>query len=159
MPTMKLGILAKSYRNTGTYGTPVWSEVTCISDWTSTGSWDTVEASTRASRVKSGAKTLFDVGVSGKLKVSDDDTNYLAFRAALFSQTATLDLLVLDGPRTASGVTGVRANFIVSKGDQSQGLGDALHLDITLMPDAYTDSAQQPSSVLVTAGAPVYTAI
>ena len=160
---MLLGINAKCYRNTGSWGSPTWSEVTCISDFTLPVGWDTVEAPTRASRVKSGARTLVALNPTGKLKSSVDEENYLAFWEALMAAPGSaeeeLDLLILNGPHTTNGCRGYRGMFIVTKGDEDQGLGNALFNDIALMPSAFATASEPFSSAVVTAGAPVYTAL
>src|SRR4051812_42511826 len=117
-PNYQLGIKASLLRNTGTYNSPVWTEITGISDLKENPDWDTAEGNTRASRVKRHAKTLLGLSLSGKIKVDHTDAGYVAVLAALYSDTP-LDLVVLDGDPTDSTLTGTltgwRADWLVKK--------------------------------------------
>lgn len=158
-PAFQLGIKASLMRNTATYGSPTWLEITCVSDLAIKGDWDKAEGSTRASRVKRYAKTLFDLGFSGKVKVDHNDSSYLALLAALYDDTV-IDLMALDGDPTDSTLTGSLSGFRfdahVFKGEQDQGLGNVLFDSIDLMP-ALSGNSPVRVSVAVTAGVPVYT--
>lgn len=162
---MLLGINAKCYRNTNTWGSPTWSEVSCISDFVLPVAWDQIEAGTRASRVKAGARTMVALNPTGKLKSSTDEANYIAFWDALMASPGDaeeeLDLLILNGEKDTDGCRGYRGIFIVTSGSEDQGLGNALFIDIALMPSAFAidDPATPFSKAVVEAGNPVYTAI
>lgn len=151
----KLGILSKVYRNTGTYGAPVWVEVTSISDLSVEANWDEGEASTRASRVKKTKKTMLDVPITGKIKVSDTDAAYIAFWNAAHSDDV-LDLMILNGSSSTNGVRGYRGEFDVNTPKEDQGMGNVLFMEFSLKP---SDSAEQFSKVVVSGGAPTFTAL
>ena len=154
--TAKLGIKCKIYRNTGTFGTPVWSEVKSFSDVTVNATWDVVEVLTRASRVKQGVKTLLGLEVTAKIQVSDSgDTDYTAIRASL-NDDSTQDFMILNGASNTNGVTGYRFESQIYQGNESQNPGDVLFDDVMLRP-AVTANVQQ--TVVVSAGAPVFTAL
>lgn len=135
MPTTKLGINCKAFRNTATYEAPTWSEMTNISDLTIAQSWDTADANARESRIKQALKTLFDVSVTGKFKKRPLDANYEAIMDALIGDPGIIDLLVLDGPIDEEGVRGWRFDAQVTTGGEDQGLTVALYEDITFMPN------------------------
>lgn len=153
--TVQLGILAKLYLNTGTYGTPTWAAVSLVGDLTVNAKWDVVEVLTRASRMKLKVKTMLDAGVSGKMLNSLDDTSYTTIANALNADT-TLDFLALTAGNTTNGARGYRFDAQVTNGTQDQGTGAAIFDDFELIP---VPSANAPKSVLVASGAPVYTAI
>lgn len=153
---MLLGLNAVLYRNTGTYGSPTWTAVTCVSDLKVDPSWDTVEIPTRASKIKKNGKTLLGVAITGSLKSHLTDAAYLAIIAALMSQTTVIDFMVLNAGNTDTGAHGFRGEFLVTQGGEDQGVGSGIKTDITFVP-ADTDNAF--STVLVTAGAPVFTTV
>lgn len=129
----KLGISARLYRNTGTYNSPTWSAVNNISDVTVNVAWDKGDASTRASRVKGGAKTQLDLSVNVKMAVSDTDTAYLAFIGASLDDTR-IDVLVLNGDIGTEGVRGFRFDALVYTANEDQALGNTLYDDMMLSP-------------------------
>lgn len=150
----KLGIKCATYRNTGTWAAPVWSEVTCIENWTVNPNWGSAEIKSRATRMVLNAKTLMGLTVSGRVLASDSgDANYTAIMAALMNDD-TLDVMVLNGNSTANGVTGYRFEAQVFGGSEDQGPDVVVYDEIELKP-AFT--ANKPQSVTVTAGAPVFT--
>jgi hypothetical protein len=155
MPVPLLGIDCKAYLNTGVYATPVWEEVDCISDWSLTPGWAEGDASSRASPVQLTAKTQMTLEIGGKIQASLDGVSYLALNQAALSRTP-LDMMILNGPKTQTGVTGFRADWHVFGGGQDQGLGAVLYDSVTLKPAA---SANIPKYVTVTAGAPVFSAL
>lgn len=151
-----LGRNAKLYLNTGSYGSPTWSEVANISDLTLNRAWDEADVNTRESAMKMGLKTLLDAAVTGKMKFTIGDTNTTTIMDALNSPTTALDIMALNGPSTTTGMYGVRYPCQVTQGNEDQGLGVALFEDLKFMP---TPSANAPCTVKVVAGAPVFTTI
>jgi hypothetical protein len=153
---MKLGIRSVFYYDSAVnFSTPTWAAISKFRDVSVNAQWDTVEAPDRGSRVKSMAKTLLDIGVSGSLKVSDTDTGVNAVMTALLSPTANIGIMVLNGTSATNGSRGYRYDAIVTQGNEPQNIGDALYLDVNFAPDAF--SANNFQSVLVTSGSPAYT--
>lgn len=152
----KLGINSKLYyRSAGNFASPTWSELSRFRDVQVNAQWDTTDAPDRASHVKSMAKTQLDIGVSGTIKSLDADAGYNAVVDALLSPTGNMDIMVLDGSNTTNGSRGFRYEAIVTQGNQDQGIGEALYLDVNFAPDAFSTNNYQ--SVLVTAGAAAFT--
>src|SRR4051812_29841402 len=110
-----LGILAKVYRNTGSYGSPTWSECALFSDVSVSPAWDEGSADARESRIKQVRKTMMGLDVTGKMKKKIDDANYEAFMNALLSD-AVLDVLVLDASKETVGSRGWRFDAQVFSG-------------------------------------------
>lgn len=144
-----LGILAKLYRNTGSYGSPVWSECTLISDAQVSPAWDEGSADARESRIKQVRKTMMGLEVTGKMKKKIDDTNYEAFMNALLSD-AVLDILVLDASKDTVGARGWRFDAQVFSGTEDQAMNvGAMYVDLALKPSLDTNN---PVAVKVAAG-------
>ena len=153
---MKLGIRAKLYRNTsGIFLSPTWEVIQHISDLSVNANWDEGEASTRASRIKKGAKTMMGLEFSGKVRVSNDDAGYIALWDAAHSDDV-LDLLVLNGPLDENGVRGYRVECQVMSNTEDQALGNVLFMDFMLKP---SPTSNEPKKAVVAAGAPVFSAV
>lgn len=131
---LKAGIDASLYLNTGSYGAPTWVEADLFSQVTPNGGWDKADILIRRSHVKYGAKTVIDLGFSGKMLCDDADPNYQLFLAAWKGLNATVDLLVLDGPLETSGSFGYRADFQITAGGQDQPVDDVLYRDFEAVP-------------------------
>lgn len=152
----KTGIKSVLYYNTGeSYGSPTWTAISCVSDLQLGSNWNAAEGATRASRVVLNAKTQLVLELTGKVRASDTDTVYADLVSAALTDEV-LDIMVLDGPKDANGTRGYRFDAHVFGASQDQGLGVVVFTDITIKP-AIGDNA--PKSVLVTTGAPVFSAI
>ena len=150
----RIGILAKAYRNTGTFAVPVWVEMALIRDLTQNEKWDIAEVVTRASRAKLGAPTTLDISVTGSIQAVTTDTGYLAIRTARLAGTV-LDVMFLSGSTSQNGAIGWRYEAVVEDATQDQGSGSVLYDTITFRPHASSTNVIQ--SVVVTTGAPVLT--
>jgi hypothetical protein len=153
----KLGIDAKAYYNTGTYGSPTWVEITSIRDLAGGAVWDTVEAPSRAERVKKMAKTLAGVSHSGNIKVSNTEATYIYVWEKAISGTGNMDLMVLNGAHTVNGSRGYRYDALVTTNTEDQGIGTALYIDVEFMPDAF--GVNPVKTAVVATGAPVFTTL
>lgn len=151
-----LGINAKMYRNSGTYGSPSWAEVADISDLTLNPAFQETKFGTRASRIGRSAKTLSDLTYSGKIKVDLDEADYIAFRDAHLSPDGVLDLMILTGGSTTNGVWGYRGEFQVNITGQDQGLNAKMYDDFTLAP---SDTDNAFTKAIVASGSAAFTAV
>lgn len=154
MATTRLGITSKFYYESGNFGTPAWLEVNDMKDVSYDFAWDTADGPSRASRVKSEAKTQLDIGVKAMMKKTGTSACN-AVITALLSPTANLDIMVLDGAKDVNGSRGIRYESIVKQGNEDQAIGNSLYLDLAFAPDMFSDNQFQ--SVLVTAGSPALT--
>ena len=142
----RLGIKCKAYRNTATYGSPTWSEMTHISDFTVNITWDEADGSSRLSRVKMSAKTMLGLEFSGKIKTNLSDANYVAVRDAMYGD-GVLDILVMeDGDNATENNTGFRCDVQVFQGNMDQGMQASLYKDFVMKPAA-TDNLPQLATV------------
>jgi hypothetical protein len=148
-----LGILAKAYRNTASYGTPTWVEIDKIADLAVNPSWDEAEGGSRDSRVKKIAKTMLGIEITGRIKVDTADAGYIALRDAMYTDIA-IDLLILNGASDGNGNHGWRADWHVFEGGEDQAMGNRLYMDFVLR---VADTANDPKYAEVSGGAPTFT--
>jgi hypothetical protein len=153
----KLGIDSKLYRNTGNYNTPTWTAIDAVRDLAINGQWDMTDAPSRASRIKSMAKTILDVSLTTSVKASDTDAGYIALWDASISGTANIDILVLNGSNSTNGARGFRFDALVNGPGEDQAIQNALYDDFTLVPDAF--GVNPPKSCVVSGGSPAFTNI
>ena len=154
--SVKPGIAAKVYRNTGTYGSPTWTAMNLARSVNDNSKWDTADASSREGRARLYAKTQVDLPHDIEMRADNADTGYVAMYAAWASATAVVDLLILDGPITDEGAMGIRAEFIVCGRPQNQGAGDVIYTTFPLMP-TWTSNGVPKSVVMGAASAPGFT--
>jgi hypothetical protein len=153
--SVKLGLKAKLYRNTGSYSSPTWSAIGLIGDLTVTPEWDEAEGNVRDTTVKSVAKTLLGIEISGRVRVSNTDPGYLALRDAFYA-TTPIDLMILNGAQDENGSHGWRCDWHVMAFTEDQGLTNVIYADFSLKPAV---SENPHNRAVVTSGAPVYTAM
>lgn len=152
----KTGLKCKLYHNTGTFAVPIWVEVPLIGDLQVNAQWNEATGNTRETWVERTARTFLQLSPSGQLRVEDADVAYLAFANAFHNPDTILDLMILNGASTANGVTGYRAEWEVTQWSENQGTGNVLFKDFAIKPGFSTNL---PQSVVVTAGAPVFTTL
>ena len=155
----KPGIGGRVYRNTGTYGTPTWTDQTFVLSVTPSMPWDMVEGGGRFTKAKTFMKARTDLTIQIVMKADDADAGYLAFRAAAVSQTAVVDLLVLDGLISIEGVHGWRGEFLVNLTGAPQEADGSIYDTFDCKP-VWTINAPGPSTVVMgAASAPTFTAL
>lgn len=129
-----LGLDAKLYRNTGTYGSPTWDEITNVRDLTLSLEKATTDVTTRAaSGWRQYAATLKDATVDFSMVWDNADTDFTAVKDAFVNNTS-LDVWVLDGSSSTSGSQGLRAVVDVVSFSRNEGIEDALTVDVSLKP-------------------------
>jgi predicted secreted protein len=141
MATVKLGMRARVYRNTGTYTMPVWNEMEYVKDVKLNLSTTEVDVTTRNNNGwRAVVPTLKDVSVDLTLVLYDESDDYVVLRDAYLNGTS-IDMMVLDGPVTQPGSQGPRAAFHVMSFSRNEGIGDAITIEVSLKP---TLSSQPP---------------
>lgn len=151
-----LGINAKLYRNSATFGSPTWVEMPRVSDVSVDVNWNRAVNATRGSVFERGGKTTAKLQLTFKHEEDLTDVAFLAIIAALNSQSGMMDLLALNASNSTNGAAGYRGEFDIADMKESQGIQDVLIYDVTALPQA-TGNALQSASVA--AGAPVFTTI
>lgn len=129
----KLAINAKLYRNTGTYGTPVLTEVPLVADGTLNIAWDEGEADARESRVHQVVKTLLALDFTFRLKKKPLDANYEALMNLVLNDSSE-DMFFLDGPHDTEGTRGVRFDAQLFSASEDQSLPNVLYEDMVAKP-------------------------
>lgn len=149
------GIDCVFYRNSGTYGSPTWTEVDDILDLDADPSWGEGDASSRGSPVMMTEPTQMALSITGKIRVSLDDADFVALDDAFVARTA-LDLMVLNGPSSTNGVRGWRMDFKIFGWKETQAANGVLYRDFTMKPCL---SSNPPKRAVVASGAAVFTTI
>jgi hypothetical protein len=150
-----LGINAKLYRNGATFGSPTWgTALPRLSDVAVDLSWNRATNATRGSTIERGGKTTGKLQITAKHEQDLTDTDFLAIWAALISNTASLDILVLNASNSTNGARGFRGEMDVSANKDNQAVGDVLIYDLTFEPQATANALQ---TCVVATGAPVFT--
>jgi hypothetical protein len=120
------------YRNTGTYGVPVWQLMTNVRDVKTDRKKATADATTRGTgkyRAKIG--TLREFSVTTEVVADNTDADYLFFVSAYDNDTV-VDMLILNGPVGTSGSRGLRANLNVTDLSDSQPLEGVEMISVSL---------------------------
>lgn len=131
---MSIGALCVLARNTGTDGSPVWSEVGGINNFDPKEVWRKQEAMRRARVAVESVKTVLDRTATGTILRDSTDANYLAFLESARKRNHPLDLMILDGPIDEAGSSGFRGKFLVMGDEGSQNVEDVLYMTFTLEP-------------------------
>lgn len=154
---VKVGANSRVYANTGTYGSPTWTSIGLLKDDQEATPWDMVEAGAKETKAKLFAKTRIDIAQTLIVRADDADTRYNALADAAESQTTVVDLLVLDGPITAEGARGYRAEFLVNKTGKPRDIDGVIYVTFELKP-AWTSNGYPKFVVMGASSAPTMTA-
>ena len=154
------GATAGGYRNTGTGGSPTWTEMTSINSVTGFGDdWEFGDASTRQTRAKLYDKTQVELGGTIRMLANPAAADYAAMIAASASPANTIDLMILHGKVTVEGVPGVRACYKVKRlGNQE--INGIIFDEFECKPYMAGASPVTPSTVVMGSGsAPTLTTL
>jgi len=136
----KVGLSCKLYRNTGTFGVPVWTEITIARDVTLNLESGEADASSRGSVFKEYLQALKDASLEFDVLYDAADTNFTALREAFFNNT-TLDMLALDGSSATTGNQGLRMVSIVTAFPRNEPLEETVTSAVTVKPTVNDDTA------------------
>lgn len=140
---LKVSYLSKLYRNTGSYGSPVWNEIPACKDIKYTYE-DTQHEVT--SKIGEGNKqfvaTLRDLTVEFSMQYDPANDDYIALEDAAWNRTAIM-FAVMDGPITTPGSRGIRITAGIFN------FGNNAPMDGTLVVEGiqlknHGDAANQP---------------
>jgi hypothetical protein len=145
MGRAKLGKNHKLYRNSATYASPTWVEITHVSDLMLDQTKGEADVSTRA--------TGGDEAKVGTLKArsldftflyrEDDSANALDYTALSdsYENNTAIDMLIVNGVYSTPGTKGWRATMEVFKFSNDQKLTEASKFSVTMKP---TDADNPP---------------
>lgn len=137
----KLGGECYLYRNSATYGSPTWNELTNTEDVSRPDSRPAGEFKTRAQDFvlhKVGKRTLA-INFNYVYDPSDDDFDVLV--AAYAARTA-IEFAAMDGPIATAGTQGLRASYQISEFPIEEPLEEGVKIAVVLVP---TISAHDPA--------------
>ena len=139
----RFSLNAKLYRNTGSYGSPVWSLINNVKDLTMTIDKRASDVTTRgANGWGLFAAVLKDASIEFSMldKVApDSDLN--AIRDAFLNDTQ-IEFAIMDDLIVTSGAQGLRATCEVFTFSRNEKIADTVSYDIKIQP---ADSANAPS--------------
>lgn len=131
---------AKLYRNTGTYGTPVWDLVPNVKDVSVPWDFNEVDVSRRAGGgFAESEPALTKISVDFDMIEDTADTDFTTFRDAAIAKTS-IGMLVLNGLQATAGSCGLRAEMKFFKMGQGQKLDDAMRVEFSMKP-CYSSNA------------------
>jgi len=140
--SVRRGLDARLYRNTGTHETPVWAEIANAKDLTLNLEKGEADVTTRANDGwRATVGTLKDGSIEFEMVWDTEDEGFAALQSAYFDDT-TIELAVMDGDIQEAGSQGLRASFVVTNFTRNEPLEEAMTVSVTLKI-AYSDNAPQ----------------
>jgi len=142
MPDFVLGQDCKLYRNTGTYGSPVWTLITTVRDLTLGLEKGQADVSTRGNNGwRANASTLKEGSIEFEIVWKPGDVQVGAIRDAFLNNTS-MELLALDGPVATAGSQGLRATCDITSFSRNEPLEEGVTVGVVAKP---TLAANPPS--------------
>ncbi len=140
--SIKLGLDAKLYRNTGNPGSSLWQLVSNVRDVTlnlETGEADVTTRGNVGWRATAG--TLKDASIEFEMVWDTEDYHFVAFKDAFFGGSP-VELLVMDDDASVAGSQGLQALCQIINFTRSEALEEAVAVTVTAKP---TYSGSPPS--------------
>jgi predicted secreted protein len=138
----RLGMDAKLYRNTASFGSPTWTEVTNVKDLTLNLEKGEADVTTRANGGwRATVGTLKDASIEFQMVWDTADAGFSAMQQAFFSNTP-IEFAVMDGDITDPDSEGLRATFDIFSFTRNEALEEAIMVDVTIKP-TYAANAPQ----------------
>lgn len=132
--TIKLGMEAKLYRNTGTYAAPTWVEMTNVKDVTLNLEAGEADVTTRGNAGwRATIAALKDGSIEFEMVWDTADADFTAIQQAFFGNT-DLEFAVMDGDVASSGSQGLRATMAITNFSRSEALEEAIGVSVTAKP-------------------------
>lgn len=126
------------YRNTGTVGTPVWTEVPEARDLSMPMTSEKIKQSDRSTIFALYDNGEIDLSISGALSFRSQNANCTALRDLMLTKCAE-QMALMSGPIADSGSEGILAGFKVFTNSHNFPLSDGMTVDIELAPCYYED--------------------
>jgi predicted secreted protein len=138
----RLGMDAKLYRNSGSFGSPIWTEVTNVKDLTLNLEKGEADVTTRANGGwRATVGTLKDASIDFQMVWDTADAAFSAIQQAFFGNT-NIEFAIMDGVMTDPTSEGLRATFDIFNFTRNEALEEAIMVDVTIKP-TYTANAPQ----------------
>lgn len=133
MPAL-IGADCKLYRNTGTYGTPVWDLIDIVKDVTLSLESGEADATSRATNGwKVDLPGLKSASVEFDVVWDTGNTDFTTLQTAWLNKTS-VDIAVLDGLAATAGSQGLRAPMGVFSFSRKESLEEAVMASVKLKP-------------------------
>ena len=117
--SVKLGLDARLYRNTGAYSSVTWNEVKNVKDLTLSLEAGEADVTTRGNGGwRATIATLKDGSLEFEMVWDTADDDFTAIRTA-FLTNGSVEFAVLDGPVSTSGSQGLRAAMAITNFSRS----------------------------------------
>lgn len=144
--SVKLGLDAKLYRNTGTFGSPTWNEIKNVKDVTLNLEAGEADVTTRGNNGwRATVATLKDGSIEFEMVWDSADDDFASIRDAFLNKTS-IELAVMDGDVAVAGSQGLRATCMITNFSRNEALEEAITVSVTAKP---TYSANPPSWLTV----------
>lgn len=132
--TTRIGLNAKLYRNTGSYGSPTWTEIVNVRDLSMDIDLDESDGSIRGGGGFAYSEpTLMKIAVNFNMNHDTSDTNgWDALQTAAFARSA-VEFLILDRA-TAAAAEGIRASMKLYKFSKGEPLAGIQTTDVVAKP-------------------------
>lgn len=137
----KIGLDCKFYRNTGSYGSPTWNEITHARDVTANVEPGDADLSIRSSDWKIHRPTLKDLSFEFEMLYDPTIDDFTVLQAACFNRTP-VDLWAADGDSATTGSQGIRAVCYIYGFSRSEPMEQGVMVKVTAKPG---DTTNPPS--------------
>lgn len=139
---VRLGMEARLYRNTASYATPTWVEVTNVKDVTLNLEKGEADVTTRANGGwRATAGTLKEASVEFQMVWDTDDAGFTAIQEAFFG-SGPIEFAIMSGPMTDPESEGLRATCDVFSFTRNEALEEAIMVDVSIKP-TYADHSPE----------------
>ncbi len=132
--SVKLGLDAKLYPNTGSFASPTWNEVINVKDLTLNLEAGEADVTTRGNNGwRATVATLKDGSIEFEMVWDTEDLDFAAIRDTFLSRGA-MEFAVMDGGIAMSGSQGLRATCMVTNFSRNESLEEAITVSVTVKP-------------------------
>ncbi len=132
--TVKLGLEAKLYRNSASYDTPGWSEMTNVKDVTLSLEAGEADVTTRGNGGwRATIAALKDGSIEFEMVWDTQDAGFTAVQSAFFGNT-DVEFAVMDGSMEQTGSQGLRATMSITNFSRNEPLEEAITVSVTAKP-------------------------
>ena len=146
--TIKIGYECKMYRNTGTYAVPVWNEIQCVKDATTTLEKEEDDVTCRqGGGFTQTAFTVVNATIEFDMVYDTADDDFTAIRQAFFGKddanadvSKVMDFAAMDGDITVSATQGLRAECGIGRFTRNERIKSAVTVDVNAKPTVGTEA-------------------
>jgi|DewCreStandDraft_4_1066084.scaffolds.fasta_scaffold241227_1 hypothetical protein len=132
--SVRLGLDAKLYRNTGTHPAPAWNEIENVKDVTLNLEAGEADVTTRGNAGwRATVATLKDGSIEFMMVWDTEDDDFTALRDAFLNHTS-IEFAVMDGDIETAGSQGLRAACAVTNFSRNEPLEEAITVSVTVKP-------------------------